>query len=88
MCLLIGSKFLTWPQEVTVVPIESADSSATAVEFHNAKFRWETSDSPDPNMDISLKIPKHQLTAIAGAVGAGKSTLLSAMLGQVPSLHF
>lgn len=69
---------------MTEVPNESAEGAEFAVEFADAKFRWETSDSPEPNLSLSLKIPRQQLTAVAGPVGAGKSTMLSALLGQLP----
>jgi ATP-binding cassette subfamily C (CFTR/MRP) protein 1 len=53
------------------------------VQFHNAVFRHETSDSP-----FRLRVPEFscqpgELVAVVGRVGAGKSSLLNAIMGNM-----
>ena len=54
----------------------------------SGSFSWEMlSDNPKPNLkDISLVVPKEQLTVIIGSVGSGKSSLLQSIIGEMRSI--
>lgn len=70
-------------------------SSSSFIGIRNATFKWSRSDTdgeapadvksaqPAQLANVSITIPKGQLTIIVGAVGSGKSTLLSALLGEL-----
>lgn len=78
-------------------PNSSSTSSPAFIGIRNATFTWSgrASDAvPPPPTDalsaapaqltnISVTIPKGQLTLVVGAVGSGKSTLLAALLGEL-----
>ncbi|GAB9474905.1 Atp-binding protein, partial [Globisporangium polare] len=74
----------------------SSSSSSSFIGIRNATFKWSHSDTdgedataeikstqPAQLANVSITIPKGQLTIIVGAVGSGKSTLLSALLGEL-----
>lgn len=71
-------------------------SSSSFIGIRNATFKWSRNDTEDKDVtaemksaqpaqltNVSITIPKGQLTIIVGAVGSGKSTLLSALLGEL-----
>lgn len=74
---------------------QSPSQSNSFIGIRNATFMWSSGDdeqeetgkkgsSPPAQLaNISVTIPKGQLTIVVGAVGSGKSTLLSALLGEL-----
>ncbi len=54
-------------------------SPASLVEFRNLSFRYDTLPVL---VDVSLRIPKGQVTALVGPMGAGKTTTLRLMGGE------
>ncbi|XP_072032683.1 ATP-binding cassette sub-family C member 9-like isoform X2 [Amphiura filiformis] len=61
---------------------EPTQTSETAIQFTEASFTWGNNNEPVLE-DITLKIPRGEVTVIVGAVGSGKSSLLSAILGEM-----
>lgn len=55
------------------------------VKITDGSFGWETGKAALKN--LSLDIPKSQLTILVGPVASGKSTLCKVLLGEVPVSH-
>ncbi|RAH64749.1 P-loop containing nucleoside triphosphate hydrolase protein, partial [Aspergillus aculeatinus CBS 121060] len=65
---------------------EPGDRSRFALTIHNASFSYPGSSSA-VLQNITVNIPRSQLTQISGPVGSGKSALLRAMLGEMDLLR-
>ncbi|TYZ60662.1 hypothetical protein PybrP1_009423 [[Pythium] brassicae (nom. inval.)] len=77
----------------------SESAAAAFIGIRNGTFKWAASSAEAPDDDaaavateaapvpqlsnVSVTIPKGQLTLVVGAVGSGKSTLLAALLGEL-----
>ncbi|XP_067915013.1 ATP-binding cassette sub-family C member 9 isoform X2 [Heterodontus francisci] len=61
--------------------IRSRETEDVSVKVTNGSFSWGSGMATLSN--ISIRVPKGQMTMIVGQVGCGKSSLLLAMLGEM-----
>ena len=88
--------FLNRPEAVQILPDGYTDDivpeSDETIVFDQATFSWPRgeSDKPDPKAfrltDISVKVPRGEMTLVWGALGSGKSLFVSASVLSHPVL--
>ncbi|XP_011748451.1 ATP-binding cassette sub-family C member 8 isoform X3 [Macaca nemestrina] len=72
---------LTGPLQ-SLVPSAEGDADNSCVQITGGYFTW-TPDGIPTLSNITIRIPRGQLTMIVGQVGCGKSSLLLAALGEM-----
>ncbi|MCX6403746.1 MAG: ABC transporter ATP-binding protein [Actinobacteria bacterium] len=68
-------------QQDFALSLSSREKFVPAIEFKDVSFSYEDSESPALT-NVSFKVPKFSMLAIAGPSGSGKSTLVDLLLGM------
>jgi ABC-type transport system involved in cytochrome bd biosynthesis fused ATPase/permease subunit len=82
------SKFLQEDElQTDAVVRDFFKSSEFAIQFEEATFNWEPTETTKPTLkNLNLKVKHGERVAICGEVGAGKSSLIQAILGEIPKV--